>query len=271
MANTDITADAATESESDTQRSWSIGDAVTDRDDDTTDAAIVVNTPSVSADEWNIPRINKTAAEDNPAYPADAAVVVVVFEEIVDEWLPDWGREKPLSLSTLNGNSIPHYSFPAPRLEAARVEPDIESESSGESESETQESKPNTDTETETETETEIPGATEPDTETESEAVETTASAASDMPGETGTSEAETGTGTESDLDPEPSAAVRALAERLAEGGMTTEIEADGQTIRAGKLGETYRLQLGEVIEGDGALRGRLEEIAAETEQQATN
>jgi hypothetical protein len=80
-------------------------------------------------------------------------------------------------------------------------------------------------------------------------------------------------TGTHPEQGPDPSHAVHALAERLAEGGMATEIEADGQTVRASKLGETYRVQPGEVVEGDGALRSRLSEIAeaAEQQEQATN
>lgn len=42
---------------------------------------------------------------------------------------------------------------------------------------------------------------------------------------------------------------------------MNTEVESDGQTIQASKLGETYRVRPGEVIDGDGALRNRLEDI----------
>lgn len=48
---------------------------------------------------------------------------------------------------------------------------------------------------------------------------------------------------------------MRALKERLEEGGMSVEIEADGQALQATKLGDTYRVRPGEIIEGDGALR----------------
>jgi hypothetical protein len=98
---------------------WTIGDSTRDRDDETPDPAIVVNTPSAPADEWTIPPIEKTVAEDNPDYPADVPVVVVVYEHILDESLPEWEREDPLPLTDLNEASVQHYSFPAPRLEPA--------------------------------------------------------------------------------------------------------------------------------------------------------
>lgn len=77
------------------------------------------------------------------------------------------------------------------------------------------------------------------------------------------TAEADTATSTP-DQSADPSDAVRALKERLDDGGMTTELEDDDQTIRATKLGETYRLRPGEVLDGDGAFRNRLEEIVGE-------
>lgn len=64
---------------------------------------------------------------------------------------------------------------------------------------------------------------------------------------------------------------MRALEQRLSEGGMTTALEGDNQTIRATKLGETYRLRPGEVLEGDGALRDRLEEIVDADDHHATD
>ena len=52
---------------------------------------------------------------------------------------------------------------------------------------------------------------------------------------------------------------------------MTTTLKDDTQTIRATKLGETYRVRPDEVLEGDGALRSRLEEIVAAGDQSTTN
>ena len=48
---------------------------------------------------------------------------------------------------------------------------------------------------------------------------------------------------------------------------MTVEIEPDGRTLAAEKLGETYRVQPGgEVLEGDGLFAAKFEGIAAEFE-----
>lgn len=59
---------------------------------------------------------------------------------------------------------------------------------------------------------------------------------------------------------------VRQLKERLEVSGMQCEIESDGRTIRASKLGDSYRLTPGELIEGDGPLQSRLLQIVAEYE-----
>lgn len=62
-----------------------------------------------------------------------------------------------------------------------------------------------------------------------------------------------------------PTRAVERLAAVLADRGLSPEIEADGETLRISKLGQTYRLQPGTIIEGDGAFRSRLESIVRET------
>jgi hypothetical protein len=64
---------------------------------------------------------------------------------------------------------------------------------------------------------------------------------------------------------------VRALERRLDDGGMTTEIEPDQRTIRATKLGDTYRVRPGEVLDGDGPLRSRLETIVDADDLYTTN
>lgn len=96
------------------------GDLVRDRDADTgrDHQAVVVNTPPVSASEWVVHRRyhpDRTVAEDNPAYPADSAVVIVVFtgEESRLEYYSGAGSIK---LSYLNDRGIPFYAFPRPRL-----------------------------------------------------------------------------------------------------------------------------------------------------------
>lgn len=217
---------------------WTIGDVVHDREDDTPDPAIIVNTPDASAEEWDIPRFGTTLAEDNPDYPPDAPVITVVFEEMLADSFPNWTRENRISYATLAERSVQYYSFPAPRLESA-----------------------------------EPPEATDPNGETDDETT---------SPSTTDEDETEPGTTTAGDIDtapspstdessPDPSAAMRALQQRLNDGGMTTSLEDDSQTIRASKLGETYRLRPGDVLEGEGALRSRLEDIVTDDDLQEAN
>ncbi len=66
---------------------------VTPREDDNPNDAIVVNRPSKTATEWIARRgswSEKTVAADNPEYPADAPVIVVVFADALQAAFPDW-------------------------------------------------------------------------------------------------------------------------------------------------------------------------------------
>ncbi|HET7323524.1 MAG TPA: hypothetical protein VFJ06_04260 [Halococcus sp.] len=220
--------------------SWNIGDVVRDREDDDPDPAVVINVPDVPADEWDIPRFGKTLAEDNPDYPADAPIVTVLFEDNLDYHFPDWERDEPISYDTLDEWGLQYYTFPAPRLEPAEptepIQPDAESDGDTSSTDE----------------------AISPPT---AEKDETDASAPSEADAETATQDSPT----------QPSAAVRALEARLEDGGMTTELESDGRTIRATKLGNTYRVRPDRVLDGDGPLRNRLEKIVDTDDLQATN
>lgn len=204
---------------------WSIGDTVHDRDDDDPSTGVVINLPGVRADEWDVSNQGTTVAEDNPDYPADAPVVSILFEDYLAEEFPDWERDEPISHATLNERDIYCYTFPAPRLEPAEFT-DTEAQSAIDSDSD-----PDPDPEPEDESERDSEDASEGDTETGTETA------------------------------PEPPAAVRALEQRLTEGGMDTDIEDNGQIVRATKLGETYRVRPDEVVEGEGVLRNHLEEI----------
>lgn len=212
---------------------WNIGDVVQDREDDDPDPAIVVNVPGAPANEWDVPRFGKTVAEDNPDYPADALIVTVLFEDNLNYSFPDWERDNKISYNTLDERGPQYYSFPAPRLESTE---------------------PTTSTE-----------ATEPDTEADANSApndETTSSSITTEEHSSASADSNADTSTE-DTPAEPSAVVRALEARLKDGGMTTELEADGRTIRATKLGDTYRVRPGEVLDGDGPLLSRLEEIVS--------
>lgn len=90
------------------------GDIVIDRDDPSNEA-VVVNTPPHDASEWNVYR-GTTLAEDNPEYPEDDAVIVVVYCETLEESFPYYSGGRPISLSTLSDQDTAYYAFPESRL-----------------------------------------------------------------------------------------------------------------------------------------------------------
>ncbi|WP_248910776.1 hypothetical protein [Halocatena marina] len=229
-----------------TNTTFAIGDVVQDRENDDPNDAIVVNLPSKTAAEW-IARQGSwgeaTVAEDNPAYPADAPIVVVVFADALREAFPDWERETHLTLTAINRSDASHYSFPAPRLTV------VDSSTRG------NDSSPDASERTEADPPTgEAPSATARNDE----------ESVTDPATDAATAEDETPASVDARTD--ASASMCALKERLERGGMTVEIEPDGQALAATKLGDTYRVRPGEIIEGEGALRSRLASIVAEYE-----
>jgi hypothetical protein len=219
---------------------FDIGEPVVDRDseDDDPNTAIIVNCPPKTATDWNAYR-DTSVAEDNPDYPEDAPIAVVVYRDVLAEFDPDWAeRDEPFSLAKFNEAGVSHYSFPAPRLKSLERS-DTEN---GERE----------DTET-----------VEDTTNTEDTADTSTDESETDFEGDR-EAQSESADGDEDEPIPEPSTDVLALKETLAERGMTAEIEADRQTITTEKLGVTYRVQPGEVLDGDGPHRDQIEQIVAE-------
>jgi hypothetical protein len=215
---------------------FDIGEPVVDREQDDPNTAIIVNCPPKTATDWIAYR-ETTVAEDNPDYPDDALIAVAVYRDELAEFDPDWAdRDKPFSLAEFNEAGTSHYSFPAPRLKSL-----------------TSEARSDDDT---------------TDTDAENETGEQTVEEASTDDTSTAPTEDETntdGTGeTESEPAPDPPAAVRDLKETLADRGLAAEIEANGQTVAAEKLGVTYRVQPGEVLDGDGPHREKIEQIVAE-------
>lgn len=93
---------------------FSPGDRVTDTED-TQGIAIVVNTPDKTAAEWDVPG-RGTLASDNPDYPADDPVIVVMWRQDLRSYYPYFTGSRPLSLSKLNEEGAPFYAFPASRL-----------------------------------------------------------------------------------------------------------------------------------------------------------
>ena len=213
------------------------GDLVHDSDDPEPDDAIVVTLPDMTASEWEVGPRDCTLAKDNPDYSDDAAAVVVCFlDHLLEDGPPfDPTEQTELSMDTLNESGVNHYSFPEPRLTV------IES--------------PASDLSSETADEPDQPTGSEP-----AESPETEATAAdseeSEEPEET----------EESDPVAPPSPELLSLKDTLEESGLTVAIEEStatetDHTLTVEKLGQTYRVRPGPVVEGDGAFRTRLESM----------
>ncbi|HET7325497.1 MAG TPA: hypothetical protein VFJ06_14310 [Halococcus sp.] len=229
---------------------FDIGEPVVDRDskDDDPNTAIIVNCPPRTANDWNAYR-DTTVAEDNPEYPEDAPIAVVVYRDVLAEFDLNWTeRDEPFSLAEFNEAGISHYSFPAPRLKSRESEKDSEADDT---------------TDDADADESGHEGGNTTDT-TESD----NASTDENEPTPEGSRETESEPESEDEDGDEPAseppAAVLALKETLADRGMTAEIEANGQTITTEKLGVIYRVKPGEVIDGDGPHRDQIEQIVAE-------
>jgi hypothetical protein len=109
---------------------FDIGDAVIDSEDESPDTAIVINFPNEPCSEWDCytedDGTQVTVADDNPSYPDDAPVVVVLFVEQIEQHYPEWTGDDPLSLSEVSAQDITHYGFPPGRLEPAPSNPVID-------------------------------------------------------------------------------------------------------------------------------------------------
>lgn len=96
-----------------------VGLYVRDRDDDDeSNRAVVIQTPDATCDAWYIQGTEKTVAEYNQDYPADAAVIIVVFEPTLDA-IDDWHALSQSEFeTTVLEHDLPVYAYPAHRLEA---------------------------------------------------------------------------------------------------------------------------------------------------------
>ena len=90
---------------------FAVGDTVVDREDDDPNTATVVNCPPVSCEEWEVGE--ETVADHNPEYDAEADVIVVAFDDDLDEGGPEWSGDEPLPLAEAD---VPTYAFPPGRL-----------------------------------------------------------------------------------------------------------------------------------------------------------
>jgi hypothetical protein len=234
MPETDAEAEAEQEQEQESESAsehspadgFNVGDVVHDRDSDEDDptSAYVATLPDATAEEW-VAHDETTVAEDNPEYPADARVVVVVFGNTVDYQLPDWDRISPLSPSEIEEAGGRSYSFPVPRLVRDHLSPNISA-----------------------------PDTPEPDENGPDSAGDEAESEEADQSEEAEKFEPE------GESTAEPTAAIVALQRYLESDGMQAEITDDGQAVRATKEGESYRVNVEGVLEGDGPHRSHLEE-----------
>lgn len=90
------------------------GAVVEDTEDEDPDRAVVVSRPGASLDEWvaySADGETVTVADDNPDYPSDDEVVVVLFEGAPE--LEDYTGGYPLELSDIETRE---YAFPPGRL-----------------------------------------------------------------------------------------------------------------------------------------------------------
>ncbi|MFY4815024.1 hypothetical protein ACOJIV_20365 [Haloarcula sp. AONF1] len=90
---------------------FDVGDTVLDREDNDPNSATVINCPPVSCDAWDVGE--ETVADHNPEYDADADVIVVAFDEDLDEAKPEYTGDEPLPLAEID---VPTYAFPPGRL-----------------------------------------------------------------------------------------------------------------------------------------------------------
>jgi hypothetical protein len=213
------------------------GDRVHDRDDPDPTDAIVMNCPPKTATEWTAYR-DTTVAEDNPEYPDDAPVIVVCFLDDLLEYGPpfDPSEQTQLSVRTLNESGVHHYTFPAPRLTV------LESPATGIN-----------DTEPTTDDEESEPTTTSPsiDDDADTDPAHATEPTVNESDNED-----------ESEADTGPSPELQQLKTALEDEGLAATVE-ETDTLTVERLGQTYRIQPNGSVEGDGALRSKLDTIVA--------
>ena len=275
------------------------GDIVIDQEIDEGSPAYVTALPDATAEEWvyeDEEGEEITVAEDNPDYPADARVVVVVHTPDVHYALPDWTRYTPLSPSELEEAGAPYYAFPAPRLIRDKECPNAPEIQRARAERESDGLQESSDDHSSTLTLTDIQyvgenraadlrtagyesvgdvatadnsAVAEIDGIGETRAAQLTASASDVLDDQPDGSEPATLDETEtntpesrgpSEADTDLSAAVVALSRFLDSAGMEATIADDGQSVRVTKADDSYHVSL-DGVEGDGPHRSQLEEV----------
>jgi len=226
------------------ERSLSWGDPVVDGEDDDPSDGIVVLTPDATIAEWEI-RVGdeeRTIAETNPEYDPDEPVVLVTYEHWLDEAWPEWETANPHELfDGVCDRGVKFYSFPASRLERDPTRTPHGDRGSREA------------------TAVSVPEGVGADEESDGERAEPTDPDGPDERAEG----SEAGDPLPEDPVWDPPEWMLELEARLAEGA-SVSIDEKREVMRIEKLGECYAVGTDGEIDGDGALRSRLEPIVDE-------
>lgn len=110
-----------------TAHSFEVGETVVDREDPRSPPAVVVSLPAKTAADW-ITYGGTTVAHDNPGYPADARLVVVVAVGDVDTYLSEWDAQTPLTRSDLDETGVYYRVIPVSRLTTVETNEDADSD-----------------------------------------------------------------------------------------------------------------------------------------------
>jgi ParB family chromosome partitioning protein len=113
------------EQETDYSTELHFGDLVVDRELDDPDTAVIVNTPKVPANGWEVYGDN-TVADDNPEYPETDPIVIVVYRDTLQDARPDYEGRDLIRITELNEASIQWYAFPESRLQCVGRYPSTE-------------------------------------------------------------------------------------------------------------------------------------------------
>lgn len=93
-----------------------VGERVVDQDDEDPNIAVVINTPNVPADEWQVGGTVVADYYGNEKYDDSERVTIVVFEETLREHRPEYAGSRPIPLAELASDGVPFFAFPTSRL-----------------------------------------------------------------------------------------------------------------------------------------------------------
>jgi hypothetical protein len=243
-ASSSDTEQASNDGES-SDRDITIGDIVFDCDDGQADPALVVNIPPKTADEWTAYG-DVTVADDNPAYPTNAPVIVISYWDEINSKQSEFGAlDEPIPLQDLHNAGVTHYTFPAPRLRHADPETDdldgitIDDPDDGS-----------------------VPTDEDKTTETPTSDTDSTDATATDQDADTAGAEIEE-TAEERDQQlQQQKQELEQFSDFLRDNGVRSEVD-DGVVV-AEKLGQSYEITLDGEVNGGGAFQDRLEQLASE-------